>query len=104
MKISDYQDDTLISFLDAIHGNAKLVLLTRKPNAVYITRSSLVRDYEMRREYYNYIFQNDKANNSVKVNWRDAEGVDADISNKFIQYMDRITQDNETSEEQEMVD
>lgn len=104
MNISDIQDNLLINFLDTIHGNAKLVLLTRKPNAVYITRSSLIRDYEMRREYYNYVFQDDKSNNGVRVNWRNAEGVDADISNQFLHYMSNINQSTSNQEDIEMVE
>ena len=85
-KVADIEESVFVDFLDSIHGKSRLDLFVRDKSVVNIMRSSVLRDYEMRRVYNNYSFE-DNGQTGYVVAWRDEDGEVHDISSKFTKFM-----------------
>ena len=92
IDVADISVVQYIDFLNGIHGKSRLDKYEVLKNSVHIVRSSLHVDYEMRRVYNEYVFQDKDGDNGYCVRWLDEDGVVHDISEKFEKYMTPITE------------
>lgn len=86
-KVYDMGVTVFVEFLDKVHGKSRLDSFKRKNGSVYIERSSIIRDYEMRRVYNKYVFANREAFSDYAVIWKDEDGECHNLSDEFTHYI-----------------